>query len=101
VPYGTTGSTHVSTSTGSSYALHVSLPTIDHMLRVHNIKKWLVRKRPKLKADPAKASPMGAGSQGLNCKGLSEVDLWRQVQGGEGACRVSAIGFPDTSGEMV
>jgi hypothetical protein len=37
------------------YAPHVSLPTIDRMLRVHNIKKWLAKKRPKLTADHAKA----------------------------------------------
>jgi hypothetical protein len=37
------------------YAPHVSLPTIDRMLRPHNIKKWLAKKRPKLTAYYAKA----------------------------------------------
>src|SRR5258705_7255913 len=37
------------------YAPHVSLPTIDRLLRQHNIKKWLAKKRPKLTADHAKA----------------------------------------------
>jgi len=49
-PYRRTGSTHVSKS-----ALHVSLPTIDRMLREPSIKKWLAKKRPKLMADHAKA----------------------------------------------
>jgi len=36
-------------------APHVSLRTIERMLRQHNIKKWLAKKRPKLKAEHAKA----------------------------------------------
>jgi hypothetical protein len=37
------------------YAPHVSLATIDRLLRQHNIKKWLAKKRPKLKPEHAKA----------------------------------------------
>ena len=33
------------------YAPHVSLPTIDRMLREHNIKKWVAKKRPNLTTD--------------------------------------------------
>ena len=40
---------------GRIYAPHVSLHTIDRMLREHNIKKWLAKKRPKLTADHTKA----------------------------------------------
>jgi hypothetical protein len=39
------------------YAPHVSLPTIDRMLRVHNIKKWLARKTTEV--------------DGRSCKGVS------------------------------
>ena len=46
------------------------------------------------------AFPMGAGSQGLDCGGLSEGDLQRRVQCGAGAGRASAMGVPDASGEM-
>ena len=46
------------------------------------------------------AFPMGAGSQGLDCGGLSEGDLQLRVQYGAGAGRASAMGFPDTSEQM-
>jgi hypothetical protein len=37
------------------YTPHVSLPTIDCMLRVLNIKKWLANEQPKLTVDHVKA----------------------------------------------
>ena len=37
------------------YALHISLPTFDRLLQQHNIKKWLAKKRPRLKVEHTKA----------------------------------------------
>jgi len=37
------------------YAPHISLCTLDRLLRPHNIKKWLAKKRPLLKTEHEKA----------------------------------------------
>jgi len=37
------------------YAPHISLPTFDCLLRQHNIKKWLAKKRPRVKMERVKA----------------------------------------------
>ena len=61
------------------YAPHVSLPTIDRMLREHNIKKWLAKKRPKLTADHAKARLQWA----LAHKDWTVEDFWRVIYSDE------------------
>ena len=60
--YGSTGSIRARKFVGSTYAPHVSLRSVDRLLRQHYIKKWLAKKRPKLKAEHARALAHNDGS---------------------------------------
>jgi len=80
----------------------MSLTTIDRLLRRHNRKKWLAKKRPKQKSEHAKARLewVIVHKDWTTYVGFPESDLQWRVQRRERASRAATLGFLHTFQEV-
>ena len=85
-PYGSTGNIHASKFVGSMPLMFPFAPSI--ACRQHNIKKWLAKKRPKLKPEHAKARLQWA----LAHKDWTAEDFQRVIYSGECSVEQEPVG---------